>query len=158
MTTYAQQRVSETVQDVAALREHLHAAETAEERQAIRAALEAAKTDMVAAWSVADCEWYASLGPVQMRLLPEGDIRCVRSAAAGGGQSWTVGRRSPHYAAALSLIRAQGEQDAAVAAVAFAAWACTPHAVRIDYYGTDLAVVTDGGRKCRVDLPTMTAR
>lgn len=149
--TAAQERYSDSVDSFARASE-AHADSPGAETLAAK---QRAGDRMAHLWSVADRECYASLGPVSM-TMERGGIRLIRSSPHGGGSSDFVSKTNPRYPLLLAQIEADNQQDAGVAAVAYAAWNWTGP-VSIDYYG-DLAIVRDGGRRIVVHVPTLTVR
>lgn len=149
--TATQERYSDSVDSFTRASE-AHADSPGEETLAAK---QRAGDRMVHLWSVADREWYASLGPVSM-TMERGGIKLIRSSPHGGGSSSFVSETNPRYPLLLAQIETDKQQDAAVAAVAYAAWNWTGP-VGISYYG-DLATVRDGGRKVVVHVPTLTVK
>lgn len=88
--------------------------------------------------------------PRQMRRNSNGSITTLTSAM-GGGRAITVFPGDDGYEAASAEVDRRTSLDGLVAEVAFAAWGWRG-AVRIDYYGGDIARVTNGGRIMTVRL------
>lgn len=139
--TMSQERYSGAMDDFTAASER-HAEQQTE---GSLAAKRAAGERMDRLWSIADREWYASLGPVS--LTRDGDgIRYFQSSPQGGARSGFVGPADSRYAALAATMVADEEADHSAVVAACALLGIPLSTASLDWYGAAARVQITGQR------------